>query len=311
MCAVNEKHKDTVFTFLFSNPDLLRELYSAIEGITLPPDIPVNINTLSDVLFRTQRNDISFLINNRLIVLIEHQSTVNDNMPLRFLMYIAKQYQEMTNLKDRFKRKLEKIPKPEFIVLYNGEDEYPDYKELKLSDAFMKTDKIKIDIPLELTVQVYNINKGRNREILSRSRTLDNYSRFIDKIREYQKEYRQKYSGKSEKEKKKETLEKAYKIAIKYCIKNNILKDFLKKHSSEVMNMLYGEYDPEVEMSVVREEAFEDGMEKGMDIGMEKGRGEGMEKEKLIIAKNLLAKGSTAEFVHEITGLSMDKIEEL
>jgi len=226
---VNEKHKDTVFTFLFSNPDLLRELYSAIEGITLPPDIPININTLSDVLFRTQRNDISFLINNRLIVLIEHQSTINNNMPLRFMMYSAKLYQGMTDPEDKFKRKLEKIPKPEFIVLYNGED------------------------------------------------------------------------------RKKKLLEKSFRSAINYCIKNNILKDFLKKHSSEVINMLYGEYDPEVEMRVVREEALEEGIE----IGREEGEEIGMEKEKLIIAKNLLEKGSTPEFVHEITGLTLEKIEEI
>ena len=252
---VNEKHKDTVFTFLFSSPDLLRELYSAIEGITLPPDVPIDINTLSDVLFRTQRNDISFLLNNRLIVLIEHQSTVNDNMPLRFLMYIAKLYQEITCPEDKFKRKLGKIPKPEFIVLYNGEDNYPDYKELRLSDAFIKTDKIKIDLPLELVVQVYNINKGRNQEILGKSKTLDSYSRFIDKIREYQKEYQWKYPDKGE---KKILLDKAARSAIKYCIKNNILKDFLRKHGSEVLNMLYAEYDPEVEMRVVREETREE-----------------------------------------------------
>jgi predicted transposase/invertase (TIGR01784 family) len=67
--------------------------------------------------------------------------------------------------------------------------------------------------------------------------------------------------------------------------------------------MLYAEYDPEVEMRVVHEEALEEGEE----IGMEKG----MEKEKLIIAKNLLTKGSTPEFVHEITGLALDKIKKL
>jgi len=63
--------------------------------------------------------------------------------------------------------------------------------------------------------------------------------------------------------------------------------------------MLYAEYDPEVEMRVVREEALEEGEEIGM------------EKEKLIIAKNLLSEGSTPEFVHRITGLTLDKIEEL
>ena len=297
---VNEKHKDTVFTFLFSNPALLRELYSAIEGITLPPDVPIDINTLSDVLFRRQRNDISFLIDNRLIVLIEHQSTINDNMPLRFLIYISKLYEGITGLEDRFKRRLGKIPKPEFIVLYNGTDEYPDYEELRLSDAFIKTDKIKINLPLELVVQVYNINKGRNQEILSKSKTLDNYSQFIDKIREYQKEYQKKYI---EKDDRKKTLEKSFRSAINYCIKNNILKDFLRKHGSEVLNMLYAEYDPEVEIRVVREEAREEGRIEGEEIGMEK--------EKLIIAKNLLSEGSTLEFVHRITGLSLEKIKEL
>jgi hypothetical protein len=185
------------------------------------------------------------------------------------MIYASKLYQEIIKPDDKFKRKLEKIPKPEFIVLYNGEDNYPDYKELRLSDAFMKTGKIKIDIPLELVVQVYNINKGRNKEILSKSRTLDNYSRFIDKIREYQKECKRKYKEKTDKDEKKKLLDKAFNSAIKYCIKNDILKDFLRKHSSEVLNMLYAEYDPEVEMRVVREEALEEGREEGRERGYE------------------------------------------
>jgi len=254
MQNANEKHKDTVFTFLFNNPVLLRELYSAIEGVTLPPDTPVDINTLTDVLFREQRNDISFLIDNRLIVLIEHQSTINENMPLRCLMFVGRLYEKITEEDDRYKQKLGKIPKPEFIVLYNGEDDYPDYKELRLSDAFMKS-KIKIDLPLELVVQVYNINNGRNKKILSRSRTLNNYSLFIGKMREYYKEYEKKYSD------RKERLAKAAKSAINYCRKNNILRDFLKAHGSEVLNMLYAEYDPEVERRVAREEGYEDGRE--------------------------------------------------
>ena len=46
----------------------------------------------------------------------------------------------------------------------------------------------------------------------------------------------------------------------------------------------------------------------------EQGREEGLEqarKEKLQIARNLLAKGSTPEFVSDITGLSLDEIEKL
>jgi predicted transposase/invertase (TIGR01784 family) len=267
----------------------LRELYSAIEGVTLPPDIPIDINTLSNILFMEKINDISFLLDNRIVVLIEHQSSINNNIPFRLLEYIVRIYEKIIDQEKKYNEKLINIPKPEFIILYNGTDEYPDYKELKLSSAFMDIEGLKLTgidkIPLELIVQVYNINRGHNPEILKKSRTLDGYSIFIDKIREYM-----------EKEK---TLEKALPSAVKYCISNDILKDFLREHGSEVINMFYGEYDREMDIAVKKREAWEDGHEEGLEEG------------KLIIAKNLLAKGSTPEFVHDITGISLEKIKEL
>jgi len=281
----NRKHKNSVFSFLFSNPDLLRELYSAIEGVTIPPNIPIDINTLSNVLFISQINDISFLIDNRLVVLIEHQSTINGNIPLRLLEYVGRIYEKIIDYENKYQKNMIKIPKPEFIVLYNGKDEYPDHSELKLSDAFMNVDGLKqnaIDnLPLELIVQVYNINQGCNPEILKKCKTLDNYSFFVDKIREYLN------TGKS--------LEESIKLVINYCIKNDILKNFLKENASEVMNMLFGEYDRDTDIAVNRREAWE----------------EGMKSEKLLIAKNLLAKGSSPEFVHEITGLPLEIIRDI
>jgi hypothetical protein len=242
-----------VFTFLFSSPNILRELYSAIEGITLPPDIPIDINTLSDVLFMEKINDISFLIDNRLVVLIEHQSSINNNIPLRLLQYIGRIYEKIIDPNKKYQEKLMKIPKPEFIVLYNGTDSYPDYKELKLSDAFMDIEGLKLTgidkIPLELIVQVYNINHGHNPEILKKCETLDEYSILMDKIREYKENQK--------------SLDEALPSAVKYCIKNNILSDFLGKHGSEVINMLYGEYDREMDIAVKSREAWEDGHEEG------------------------------------------------
>jgi hypothetical protein len=255
MCNVNRNHKNSVFTFLFSNPNLLRELYSAIEGVTLPPDIPIDINTLSNILFMEKINDISFLLDNRIVVLIEHQSSINNNIPFRLLEYIVRIYEKIIDQEKKYNEKLINIPKPEFIILYNGTDEYPDYKELKLSDAFMGIEGLKLTgidkIPLELIVQVYNINRGHNPEILKKSRTLYGYSIFIDKIREN-----------LEKEK---TLEKALPSAVKYCISNDILKDFLRKHGSEVINMFYGEYDREMDIAVKKREAWEDGYEEGRE----------------------------------------------
>ena len=57
---INNKFKNSVFTMLFGDPGLLRELYCALGGVSLPPDIPVSINTLENVLFLDLNNDISF-----------------------------------------------------------------------------------------------------------------------------------------------------------------------------------------------------------------------------------------------------------
>ena len=288
----NSQYKDSVFSFLFSDPKVLRELYSAIEGVIVPPDIPVEINTLSDVLYMDQVNDISFTIGSRLVVLIEHQSTINRNMPLRLLLYIARIYEKIIFRKKLYNTKLEKIPTPEFIVLYNGKASYPDHAELKLSEAFINADDLRRGniFPLELAVQVYNINHGRNPKLLEKCETLNGYSFFINKVREYYKELS------SENEKDKEALKnEAMKKAIEYCINHGILKEFLETHSSEVFNMLLTEWNTEEAIVIRSEEAFEDGREK----------------EREMIACNALAEGLTIEFIQKITGLSLDTVEKL
>jgi len=285
----NKKHKDSLFSTLFNDPDVLRELYSAIEGISIPQDMPIDINTLTDVLIKDKINDVSFTIDNRLVILVEHQSTISENLPLRLLEYIGRVYEKIINYERRFQKKLEKIPRPEFIVLYNGNETFPERKELRLSDAFMDIQGLKQSEtdkqPLELLVQVYNINQGHNSQILMKSTILDSYSILISKIWEYRNS--------------KLTLEESLKLAIKYCIDNNILKDFLKKHGSEVFSMLYGEYRLEDEIAVVKREAWEDG------------HAEAFEERNRTIARNALAKGSTPEFVQEITGLDLEIIRQL
>ncbi|MCL2442379.1 MAG: hypothetical protein FWD13_02815 [Treponema sp.] len=281
----NKKHKDSVFSTLFSTPDVLRELYSAIEGVPIPPDMPIDINTLTDVFFKGHKNDVSFTIDNRLIVLTEQQSTYSENLPLRLLEYIGRVYEKIVSYKRKFKKKLEKIPRPEFIVLYNGKEKFPDYKELRLSDAFMDVQGLKQSEsgipPLELIVQVYNINQGHNSDILKKCITLDSYSVLISKIWEFRNS--------------KLSLEESIELAVKYCVSNNILRDYLKKHGSEVYSMLYGEYNIEDEIEVVREEVRE----------------ETIQERNTTIAKNALVEGSTPEFIQKITGLDMKTIQEL
>jgi hypothetical protein len=166
--AVNNEYKDSVFTCLFSDEDRLRELYNAIEGSNYNASVKITINTLQDVLFKDRINDISFTLDDKLVVLIEHQSTINYNMPLRFLIYVARIYEKIVAPRAIYKTAMVKIPKPEFIVLYNGVEDMPDVVALRLSDAFiaLKSDE---KPELELAVKVYNVNPGHNEEMLKKS----------------------------------------------------------------------------------------------------------------------------------------------
>ncbi|MDR2044572.1 MAG: hypothetical protein LBQ15_09455 [Clostridium sp.] len=56
----------------------------------IPPDTPVTMKTLDDVLFMDRVNDLAFLVGDLLIVLMEHQSSLNENLPLRLLLYVAR-----------------------------------------------------------------------------------------------------------------------------------------------------------------------------------------------------------------------------
>jgi hypothetical protein len=147
--------------------------------------------------------------------------------------------------KNLYKQKRIMVPSPEFIVLYNGDKKFQDYKELKLSDSFKSKTP---DLYLELVVRIYNINKGRNAEMAGRSPVLSGYEEFIAQIKENLKSME---------------LREAIKLAVKACISKNILVSFLERHSSEVENMIFGEWNMDEAKQVWQEEAREDGREEG------------------------------------------------
>ena len=279
---------------LFSDPDLLRELYCALEGVSLPHDVPVTINTLENALFMGQINDVSFEIGGKLVVLVEHQSTVNENMALRLLMYAGRVYEKIIEGRNIYSTKRLTIPRPEFFVLYNGTDPFPDEQVLRLSEAFESLRELGLEEKgppsLELIVKVININEGRNGAIANRCKKLAEYSAFVAKARAFVK--------------KLGSREEAVKEAVKYCRKHGILREFLKLHAAEVLGMLFTEWNLEDAIAVRYEEGLEDGLEKGIA----EGRLEGRTDEKLEIARNLLTEGMTPEFVQKITGLDLETI---
>ena len=141
--------------------------------------------------------------------------------------------------KARYRTTQVKIPTPEFYTFYNGTEEFPLEKELRLSDAFL-------DAPggnsAELKVKVININSGKAHTILKKCGILREYSLFVDKVREHSIE------------------EDSIKQAINECIRQGILSDYLKRKGSEVTNMLIAEYSYEEDIQVKQQEAMQKGL---------------------------------------------------
>ena len=190
------------------------------------------------------KNDISFDAGGKLIVFGEHQSTINENMPLRNLLYVGRAYEQLVPVEDRYKKKQVKLPKPEFYTFYNGEEAWAKEEVLKLSDAYLEQGGEKT---LDLKVKMININPDQHHEILEKCPVLGEYSQFVEAVRAHQR------TGE----------ENALQNAVDECIRRGILSEYLRKKGSEAVNMLIAEYDYDMDIKVQREEAKEEGIRLG------------------------------------------------
>jgi len=235
---INKKYKDSLFRDMFNNKEKLLELYNAIEGTDYKDPNAIEINTLEDVFSIGMKNDISFRIYDRL-VLIEHQSTINENMPLRMSMYLHQLWEKIIqeDQKSKYQKHSVEIPDPLLIVLYNGKEDFPKEKTLYLSSLFINKNLKKKIVDVE--VKALNVNKGCNPELESKSEALEACATCISKVREYEEEY---------------PLDKSIELAIEYCIDNQLEKEYFKQKRSEVMNMLTGEFNLEEYKEVLFEE---------------------------------------------------------
>ncbi len=210
--------------------------------------IIMEVNTLEDVLYLSMKNDVSFLVGGTMN-LYEHQSTFNPNMPLRGVFYFSRLYEGYVadNNLMIYHEKRVRLPKPKYIVFYNGTKNQPDSMELKLSDCFENTDN---EAPcLEYTATMLNINYGHNQELMKHCRRLEEYSIFVQCVREYiQSEL---------------SVEDALEKTIDTCINQDVLADFLKKHRAEVTNMILTTYDKDLYENTLKEDAREEGREEG------------------------------------------------
>ena len=258
--------------------------------------------------------------------MFEQQSSLNFNMPLRFLHYGSEVYRNIFPNNMLHKRSMLKIPTPHFITFYNGRERMKErIKILKLSDMFEHPTK---HPELELIVTVINLNPAEEAtdiihsttddnffdnnirpamnglftdNILNRCKSLRDYMTFVTKVRN-----KMDLSGLD--------VRTSVIEAVDECIKEDILSDFFIKHREEVIDVSIFEYDEEGVMEILREEARTAGLEEGRAAGLEEGRSAGLEEGRITAAidaiKNIMTKlGKSADEAMDILDIDIDKRE--
>ena len=130
--------KDSVFSFIFRQPENTRRLYLALH----PEDSDVTeadckLVTLEHILTNGMTNDLGFQVRDKLILLVEAQSKFSLNIVLRMLLYLAATYKEYVeeHKLDLYGSKPVSIPRPELYMVYTGAPrQLPEI--LRLSDMY-------------------------------------------------------------------------------------------------------------------------------------------------------------------------------
>ena len=252
--------KDILFRLVFGNDrQALLQLYNALHGTAYTNPHELQIVTLDNAIYISRKNDLAFLLAGS-INMYEHQSTLNPNMPVRFLIYLAQEYQLLVESTDKslYGSELIPLPTPQCVVFYNGTADTPDEYELRLSSAFSNQD---VEPAVEVVVNVININYGHNEHLMQGCGLLSQYAQFVAVTREYANKYNNR--------------EESMNAAIEYCIEHGILEDILRKHRSQVLGSLLEEFDEKKYARTLRAEGYESGREEGYEAGRTDGFTEG------------------------------------
>ena len=299
----NRKHKDSLFVDYFSKDRDWKQhflsLYNALHGTNLQvADTQLERVNLEQVLYKSYYNDIAVLVDGQFILMIEHQSTINPNMPLRLLEYIARIYGNIVDSTAKFSRHLVPLAKPEFYVFYTGDQELPPESYLYLSDAFPNQGQ-NADLTLELKVKVCTIKSESPSPVVHSCTDLEQYVQFLELVEEV----------------KAEGHENPLKWAIQEAVRRNILRDYLERKGGEVLSILMTEYDYATDMAVLKEEAYEDGLFVGREAGREEGISIGLERgayqKALETAKTMISIGLPEEQIQLCTNLPLKTIRDL
>ena len=279
---IQRTYQDSLFSTLYSDKDTLLDLYGSLH----PDDLQVTkeqikLITLSNTLVVRRYNDVAFAVGDRLIILTEHQSTVNQNMPLRMLFYVAGEYEKLLGgmQADLYGYRRIRLPKPEFYIVYTGREPQKIEDKLRLSDAFETKG---CDLSLDLCVKV--ITKA------DAGSTLQGYFELIQFMK----------SNLQDGHISTDSLEE---FIIKFSGSKLFKQFLLRMEREEIVKMLNTEYNYEVERQVLLEE--------GREEGREEPRAAPRNEDAMSIAQRLKDENFPREMISKITGLSFKEIDVL
>ena len=235
--------KDSVFTNLFQDKKYLLQLYKALH----PEDNDITEDKLTDITIKNVLtdniyNDLGFVVENRLVILVEAQSTWTMNIIIRALMYMVQTYHDYFNRtkQNLYKSTKVKVPVPEIYVIYTG-DRKTRPLEVSLAKEFFEGKESCIDVKVKM------IYDGEDGDIINQ------YVIFTKVCNEQMALY-----GKSQ---------KAILEAIRICKDRNVLREYLISKEKEVVNIMMVLYDEqEIMKSYVESERYDEKIETAKEM---------------------------------------------
>ena len=243
--------KDSVFTDLFGIKKYLFQLYQALhpEDTTTTEEDLTDIR-LKNILVDDLYNDLGFSVGERLIILVEAQSTWTMNIIIRALLYLAQTYQEYFDNRgiDLYHSVKVQMPKPELYVIYTKHRVHKP-EQISLSKEFFKGEETALEVQVKMLY-------GEDKESI-----IGQYVTFSKVFDEQRKQYG--------------WTREAVLETIKICKDKNILKEYLENRESEVIDIMMTLYDEEKIMRTrenrIRQEEREKGIQQGLQTGIQTG----------------------------------------
>ena len=322
----NMKMKDEVFRYIFGEPEKFSDLYHSLSGIKIPAESFTRYDLDSKLLFGLE-NDISFLTKDKsIIVLVEQQSTLSPNMPVRCLVYysnlIRRLCEEDKTTKENMFSKFLNIPEPEFYILYNGEGKVEESTS-KLSSHFKipfgrteskKRHMIEVEVK-NIDIHYKNLNTQKKKKLPDYPMDLYGYSFLIDTYDYYRTELKKKtykemfYKklGYSSIEEVNSVLlnnlinRRALDLAITMTEKKCYLVDYLGREEFRFM----------LEEKMTLDEFKRIMEERGKEEGRAEGRAEGRRTEKIQMVLNMSKNGIDIKTIAVCAELSEEDVKKI